>query len=46
MVGIKDNVILIITLISRNKEFATPSLQTIVPSVAMSLDFFLSSISV
>ena len=37
MVGINDNVILILALISRNKEFANPSLQTIVLSVAMLL---------
>jgi hypothetical protein len=37
MVGINDNVIIILALISRNKEFANPSLQTIVLSVAMSL---------
>jgi hypothetical protein len=37
MVGINDNVILILALISRNKEFATPNLQAIVLSVEMLL---------
>jgi hypothetical protein len=37
MLRINDNVILILALISRNKEFATPSLQAIVLSVEMLL---------
>ena len=37
MLRINDNVVLILALISRNKEFATPSLQAIVLSVEMLL---------